>query len=273
MEIRFFCPVWGMTEPDLESKLRRIKAAGFDGVELGATKYATNIEEAKSLLEKYQLLFIAQTWTVGNNVEEHMRSLEEQVAFNRQINPVYINSQSGKDHFSVEDNMRLLQFAETLSQKYDIKIIHETHRGRFAFAAHVTDQYLDAFPSMNLTADFSHWCCVSESLLEDQSQYIDKAIEHAVHIHARVGYAEGPQVTDPRAGEWQAALDKHLTWWDRIVEKNRRSGLPMQTITPEFGPALAAYMHTLPFTNMPVADQWNINCYIKDLLSKRYNSA
>jgi hypothetical protein len=41
------------------------------------------------------------------------------------------------------------------------------------------------------------------------------------------------------------------------------------TITPEFGPY--PYMQHLPFTRMPVANQWEVNLYMKELLKKRFS--
>jgi hypothetical protein len=50
--------------------------------------------------------------------------------------------------------------------------------------------------------------CASPVLLA-----IELAIERAEHVHARVGYPEGPQVPNPRVAEWEQALQKHLYWW------------------------------------------------------------
>ena len=61
------------------------------------------------------------------------------------------------------------------------------------------------------------------------------AIERTDHIHARVGYPEGPRVSDPRAGELRQAFERHLVWWDRVVERKRILNQVL-TITPEFGP-------------------------------------
>jgi hypothetical protein len=40
------------------------------------------------------------------------------------------------------------------------------------------------------------------------------------------------------------------------------------TITTEFGPP--PYLPTIPFKNVPVADQFEINSFMKDLLRDRY---
>ncbi|HAS19048.1 MAG TPA: xylose isomerase, partial [Flavobacteriaceae bacterium] len=39
------------------------------------------------------------------------------------------------------------------------------------------------------------------------------------HVHARVGFEEGPQVNDPQAPEWKKALERHLNLWETIAKR------------------------------------------------------
>ena len=151
-----------------------------------------------------------------------------------------------------------------------IAVVHETHRGKFSFALHVTERFLRANPELRIGADFSHWCNVANSLLDDQPAALDLAISRADHIHARLGFAEGPQIPDQRAAEWAAALNRHLSWWDRIVERARDEGREYLCITPEF--RLYLYMTIMPGSQQPIADQWAINVFMKDLLKTRYGA-
>ncbi|MGH9618027.1 MAG: hypothetical protein ACRD28_14915, partial [Acidobacteriaceae bacterium] len=41
-------------------------------------------------------------------------------------------------------------------------------------------------------------------------------------------------------------------WWRQIWEAQEKSGRDVSTLTPEFGPP--TYMHTMPYTQTPVAD-------------------
>ena len=41
--------------------------------------------------------------------------------------------------------------------------------------------------------DFSHWVCVCERLIEDQIDIVRQCAERCLHVHARVGYEEGPR--------------------------------------------------------------------------------
>jgi hypothetical protein len=85
-----------------------------------------------------------------------------------------------------------------------------------------------------------------------------------------VGFEQGPQVPDPAVPEWAYALDNFMGWWDSIVAHNQATGRGILTFTTEFGPA--PYMPLIPFTKTPVADQFSVNCYTKDLLNTRYRS-
>jgi len=131
----------------------------------------------------------------------------------------------------------------------------------------VAKNFIDTIPDLRLTLDISHWCNVHESYLADQSETVQLALSRTDHIHARVGHPEGPQVNDPRAPEWKDAFQAHLNWWDHIVAQKKKDGKRL-TILTEFGPA--DYMPTLPYTRQPLADQWEINAYMKDFLRKRY---
>jgi hypothetical protein len=108
---------------------------------------------------------------------------------------------------------------------------------------------------------------VHESLLHDQQETVDMALQRVDHIHARIGHPEGPQVNDPRAPEWDHAVKAHLAWWDKVVEFKKQKGDTL-TILTEFGPP--DYMPTLPYTRQPLADQWAVNVYMMQLLRSRY---
>jgi len=109
---------------------------------------------------------------------------------------------------------------------------------------------------------------VHESLLADQQETLSQALNRVDHIHARIGHPEGPQVNDPRAPEWNDAVQAHFAWWDTVVTRKKNEGKLMTFLT-EFGPV--DYMPALPFTRQPVADQWEINKHMLDTLRARYS--
>jgi hypothetical protein len=188
--------------------------------------------------------------------------------FLAQQRPLFINAHTGKDYFSFDDNCRVIESTMNVAARTGVRILHETHRGRFTFHAATLLPYLERFPELELTADFSHWCTVSESLLEDQQHIIDKVIPHVAHIHARVGYEHSPQVADPSAPEWEGHLARFMCWWFRILSHQQKKGTPVSTICPEAGPA--PYMPTVPFTGQPLASQWKVNAAMKNLLKQTF---
>jgi hypothetical protein len=204
--------------------------------------------------------------TEGRTPEEHIASLARGFELAARSGAVHLNCHTGKDYFPLEKNLAIFSRSFELSREYRIPVSHETHRGRALFSTVSTTGILDALPEIRLTADFSHWCCVHESMLDDQREIVDRAIQRSDYIHARVGQAEGPQVSDPRAPEWQSALEVHLGWWKRIATLKREGGAETLAVCPEFGPP--PYMPTLPFSQQPVTNLWDVTIWMKDLLRK-----
>ncbi len=108
------------------------------------------------------------------------------------------------------------------------------------------------FSDLKLCCDFSHWVCVCERLLDGETAILRQCAARCIHLHARVGYEEGPQVPDPRAGGISAASGGARAMVADGVVVQRRRGDRVSTLTPEFGPP--PYLHTLPFTDVPVSD-------------------
>jgi hypothetical protein len=93
--------------------------------------------------------------------------------------------------------------------------------------------------------------------MDSEPEAINAIVPNVMHIHARVGYDQGPQVPHPAAPEYTYALKAHQEVWEQVWDSQRRRGFGFTTMTPEFGPD--GYLHTLPFTKAPVADLWEIN--------------
>ena len=269
MNIKYFTPHWGYENQDFETFCGKIAKAGFDGIEMNLPESQAQAQTVFQTLEDRGLELLAQhSSTQIINFDQHLAhyraSLERITAHKPQV----LNCHTGRDFYSFEQNLQLIDTAAEIAKASGVPIIHETHRSRFPFHAALTFQYLEARPDLRLTADFSHWCCVSESLLQGQDKFVDAAISRADHIHSRIGHEQGPQVNDPRAPEWESTVDLFLGWWDRIVKGHRKKGSEQLTITAEFGPQ--PYTPALPYTQQPVASQWDINIHMMNLLKERY---
>lgn len=272
MQLKFFCPRWGSEKLSWDAFLQKAKEAGYDGIEWGIPNEASDatLQLVWEKLESYGLEIIPQHY--GTYEADYAKHFDQYGAWLEKIRPykaVKVNSQTGKDFFSFEQNKSLIDLAEAWAGSTGIPVYHETHRNKFSFAAHIVKEYLSSMPNLKITFDVSHWVNVAESYLEDQQEALALAISRTEHLHARVGYPEGPQIPDPRDPDWQEAVATHLGWWDKVVERKRKEGNSAGlTITPEFGPF--PYMVPLPFTGQPISDQWEINIHMVKLLKERY---
>jgi len=273
MNLKFFCPRWGSENLNWDDFLQKVKSAGYSGIEYAIANESTpeELSQVWEKVEKYGLEVIPQHY--GTYEADFPKHYDTFAAWFEKIRPfkaLKIDSQTGKDFFTFEQNKQLIDLTVDYTKSSGVEVYHETHRNKFAFAAHITKEYLTRIPYLKLTLDVSHWVNVAESFLEDQEEAMALAISRTEHIHARVGYPEGPQVPDPRVPEWQEALNTHLAWWDKIIELKRQANQAVFTITPEFGPY--PYMVSLPFTRQPITDQWEVNVYMMNLLRERYQS-
>lgn len=269
MTISYFCPGWGSANVASDEFFQKVKNAGYDGIEYGIARDLPQAEIASvfELAKAYELKVIAQHYdTSESDFDTHYTAYAAWLKKMEDFTPFKINSQTGRDIFSFGQNSKLIALADAYTLRTGIDVYHETHRGKALFAAHISRQYLEELPDLQLTLDASHWVNVAESLLEDQQDTMKLAISKTAHIHARVGYSEGPQVPDPRMAEYKHALDAHLRWWDSVVQQKTRSEL---TIAPEFGPF--PYMVASPLDGSPIASQWDINVFMLNLLKKRYS--
>ena len=267
-KIQFFQTDWGR-QISYDAFCEKTKAAGYDGIEIWLPKDPKSQSELKLALKKHDLKVGFLNGT--NRTVSFEESLKQYIAHFKILiswNPTYINCHTGYDFFSFLQNKAFIDAANKIAKENNVPIYHETHRGRFSFNLPDTKKYIAAIPELKLTLDISHWMVVHESLLQNQDSHLEEIINRSHHIHARIGHAEGPQVNDPEAPEWKEAVERHMNIWEKVIRKQWETN-DIFTITTEFGPA--DYMPTLPYSQLPVADQWKANIYMMKLLKERFN--
>lgn len=270
-ELKILATNWGFPGT-LDEYMAKVKKEGYDGIEIWWPMEKKDQDGLFATLKKYNLEVGFLCGAQQSNYKEHFEFFKKMIdaaATNNIQKPLYINCHSGRDYFTYEENKSFIDHTTPLSKSTRIIICHETHRSRMLFAAPVAKQYIEKNPELRITFDVSHWCNVSESLLNDQQETVDLTLERTDHIHARIGHPEGPQVNDPRAPEWNEAVKAHFAWWDKVVERKKQIGERL-TILTEFGPP--DYMPTVPYTRKPLSDQWEVNVNMMQMLRKRYQS-
>jgi hypothetical protein len=269
VEIKILCPQWGQEHLDTEAFFAKVKDAGYDGIDTWVPESQKERNRFVCLLSEYDLSMVShQHQAKGQTINEFCKSFEYYLNLSLESNPILINSHSGKDCFTLDEQLRVIDTAENFAVKKNIRVAHETHRGRIGFGPVNARELFGIRPKMKITADFSHWVCVTESYLEDFEKELDEAIKRTEHIHARVGFTQGPQIPDPRNPFWEQEVEFFLKLWERVLAYQESIGTEVFTITPEFGPP--PYMWVNMHDNAPVSSQWDTNLFMRNLLKEKF---
>ncbi len=193
----------------------------------------------------------------ADHLDDFARLLDRSLPFR----PLRATTLAGLDAWPLTIAVPFFERLLAIAADRGVPLSVETHRSRPTFSPWTTLALLDELPDLRLTADFSHWCAVAERLvLSTDHGLLARLVGRIDHVHGRVGYDQGAQVPDPRAPEYQPALEAHESWWDAVWEEMDARGTATPTLTPEFGPD--GYLQCAPFTRKPVANLREVNRWI-----------
>lgn len=267
-QLKILATNWGF-QGSTDDFCRRVKDEGYDGIEVWAPQKKEDQDKLLSALAKYDLEFGFLSGNGGRSYDEMIQSYKDSLDIALEMKPLFINCHSGRDFYGYDENRAFIEYGQKRMKETGIPVYHETHRAKILYCTTVTDRFINDYPELELTLDISHWCCVHGSMLYDQDEMVNKALQHVSHVHSRVGFEQGPQVPEPRAPEYQSAVERHFFWWDQVVKRKSEAGETL-TMTTEFGPR--GYMWSLPYTKQPLADQWAINVHMMNMWRERYVS-
>jgi sugar phosphate isomerase/epimerase len=274
MRLQLFRSLW-TNGFDLDAALADCHTGAFDGVE-GPVPLENDARcEFSKKLRAAGVPFIAEITTGGGYVPEslspaqHLDDFRRKAGASLECTPLFFTVLAGCDGWPLAQSVDFFGRALEIANELGATASFETHRSRATFNPWITRDLLLRLPALRLTCDFSHWCCVCERLvLDHEPDILAHCAERAHHIHARVGYDQGPQVPHPDAPEYRVALGAHERWWDAIWDAHGRAGRAGTTMTPEFGPD--RYLHTLPFSDTPVANLDEINHWMAARQRERF---
>ncbi|GBR08263.1 sugar phosphate isomerase/epimerase family protein [Acetobacter oeni] len=266
MRLSVFKTLWGDQRP-WEDIVPDIRAAAFDGIEARIPETVAEAQNKVAVLRRENLPFIAIAMTGGGviprqaaSVADHLNDLETALQRAAVMEPRFVNVLGGNDRWSTVQQADFINQAQTLSGRFGLLCSFETHRSRILSSPWITLDVIRQCPDAVFTTDISHWVVTCERLPDDPLDDFSAFIERVHHIQARIGYDQGPQVPHPAAPEYRNALLFHQQFWEKVWASQRTRGYEVTTLTPECGPD--GYLHTLPFTNAPVADLWELNQWI-----------
>jgi hypothetical protein len=247
--------------------LAHIRRQGFDGIEasLGDLEALGGADEVLPLLQENELELVMGVYSGWvdyepqnlhqqfEGVESHVNRLRGQLeaACSFTQRPVRINAHSGSDHWRPSEQVEFLGRVHDMERQIgcDDILAHETHRGRMFYSPWPTLALLDEFPSLKLTLDFSHWCVVTERLLDtpqDDKWLLEKVVPRVRHVHGRVGTDQAAQLPYPDDDELSRdAVERFQRLWDAIWahQKTGAASAKFPTFTPEYGPIPYAPRH------------------------------
>lgn len=267
MRLEVFKTLWGDSRP-WQCAAEEAKAAGFTGLEGRIPSTHTEARRNAQILTDENMPYIGIIMTGGGvipqqscGIEEHLEDLKQALERAALMSPRFINVLGGNDRWCASKQADFINKAYALAQEAEILCVFETHRSRILANPWVT---LDVLPQLEsdilFTLDISHWVVCCERLLNDPEDDFSAFFKRVHHIQARIGYDQGPQVSHPAAPEHAVARQFHQNVWEQIWLSQQERGYSTSTLTPECGPD--GYVHTLPFTNAPIADLWDLNKWI-----------
>lgn len=275
MEINFFKTLWGFNG-DFGLAAREAAEAQFHGLEgQRPPGGGPELERFSEQLSAHKLDYIAEICACGSYVpernaapSEHLSDIKNKILLALPLRPRFFTILAGCDAWPCAVQVDFFRRAVDLADELNVPCSFETHRSRSFFNPWITAEVAAQVPGLLLTLDISHWIVVCERLLDTDWDVLEKLLSRVHHIHARVGYPQGPQVPHPAAPEYKDCLRFHQQCWEKVWLAQAGRGYAVTTMTPEFGPD--GYLHTLPFTNMPVAELWSINKWMAETEQRHY---
>ena len=263
MRLEIFRTLWGY-RGSWQQALDEALGAGFDGLEARIPETAAQRAINARLLREQNIPYIATLFTStpvlprqSDSPQVHLEDLRIKLDWAAELSPRLVNVLPGNDRWALNEQVDFFARAAELTNASGLQVCFEIHRGRSLYSPWVTLELIRQVPELRFNSDISHWLVTCERLLDDPADDLSTFIERVDHIQARVGYDQGPQVPHPGAPEYAEVLAFHQRHWESIWNSQEKRGLQTTTLTPEFGPD--GYLHHLPFTDVPVADLWQLN--------------
>ena len=125
--------------------LQKARKEGYDGVEINMPDNSLYVEEFLSSIHNIKtegnpaFVFIAQQVLTlqKESADVYRKKMEKRLTELALMRPLFINSHTGKDYYTFEENCRIIEIAENIAAKTGVPVYHEIHRGRFTFSSSI----------------------------------------------------------------------------------------------------------------------------------------
>lgn len=314
--LRMIKTLWGIDDPVSPELFKSIKEEGYHGVEVIRLNWILNETNTSrdvlvNALNEAGLACVTQIHTSGGYIDEesgdyvycgaydvtaHQEDFRKQLRECRELLDLvkeggFVNVHAGVDAWSNEEVVRFLEFCfdEIEQTAPDITVTFETHRQRI-FGSPFQTRELLALQSLSnskylkLNADLSHWYCACERVFnpkdEDRDQWwpgvLASIAPRCEYIHARFGWAQGPQMADPSAPECEKDRNLQIEIWKELVMAQLKpdhvggGGHRDIFLSPEYGPA--PYLTVKPHSQEPVSSLPAAVSYTKKIIEDLFKT-
>ncbi|MBU3714270.1 MAG: hypothetical protein FGM46_04905 [Ferruginibacter sp.] len=116
MQIKYSCSYWGNDHFSPKEFIENVHLSGYNGAELflqppdQITKdFMEAIDTLRIINPDFYLISMQIIFPAIESVDTYIARMVKNLAAVAELNPLFINSHTGKDHFSFDDNCRVIE--------------------------------------------------------------------------------------------------------------------------------------------------------------------
>lgn len=113
--------MWGLENLSYPEAARRVKTAGYDGMEIAAGP--DQRKEAVQVMRDQGLEVVLMAFGGGSNFAEHKTKYHDDLLAIASHKPLFINAHTGHDYFTFEQNAELIQVATDVQQQTGVSTL------------------------------------------------------------------------------------------------------------------------------------------------------
>jgi sugar phosphate isomerase/epimerase len=257
----------GGKEWSFEEKLRRVKEAGFEGIE--TEEILEDEQQAVELIRKHGLDLGMGSSKILRSVDEVRHGLE----ICKRAGAKYYVIVAGSAFMSDEDMATFARDSIRVSADVGIPLMFETHRHSLTENSYRVRKLIDHVPEIRFCADLSHYVvsgALGGSSAEEWCQLWGPILDRCYSFQCRISNGEQVQVD---VGDGNSKLaQKWVELWSEILRRWLKKARPgdLFPVTSELGPPSYSMVD---LKGGEISDRWQQSLVMKRLTEQAWKNA